>query len=371
MEFNVSTATLEKELAFVQGVAERKATKNATPVLRNLKLEAGEPGTLRIIGSDRTTTLITVFEADVVKPGSALVNAEKFFGLSKQLPKGTVNVQREKNDRVKFKLEEITCRLVGDPVDSYPAVPEPQTPTVEINAEILRTMIHFVLFARTEEESRFDLSCIKLVIDSKAAMMVASNGHRLSVVKNSTIKSKEKVSTLVPGSALQELAKLAAAHEGTVGLKTDDNHAYFTVGHRTLITTLTAGQFPNFKQVLPQHNNMLMKVNAAALLESIRRVGLVATDEHHRVVFSLKGKTLDISANAGSHGDAHERLTVKEYDGEPIEIGFNVKYLADYLAVVGGADLTVKFKDDSTQVEFSPTLTPDTENRYVLCPVRK
>lgn len=370
MEFNVSTATLGKELAYVQGLAERKATKTATPVLRNLKLEAGEPGTLRIIGSDRTTTLITVFEADVVKPGAALVNAETFFKLSKRLPEGTVNVQHEKNDRVRFRLEEITCRLVGDPVDSYPAVPVPQTPSIEINAEVLRTMIQLVLFARTEEESRFDLSCIKLIIDSKAALMVGSNGHRLSIIKNSTIKTKDKVSTLVPGRAFHELAKLAASHEGTVGMKTDENHAYFTVGHRTLITNLTAGQFPNFKQAIPQGNDKVLRVNGAALLESIDRVGLVATDEHHRVVFALKGDRLDISANAGSEGDAHERLKV-EYEGEAVEIGFNAHYLKDYLAVVGGADLTVRLKDDTTQAEFSPNLGEDYEAKYILCPVRK
>jgi len=367
MEFNIDKTVLQKELGFVQAVAEKKGS---TPVLKNVLLRATAPNKLQITGTDKATTLITEIEADVVTEGSALVIADKLFQLTRQLPAGVVNVQRESNDRVRFTLEEIVCRLSGAPVDSFPEIPKPQVPAIEIDGEVMRTMIEFVIFAKTNEESRFDLSSIKMVVDKSAAMLVGTNGHRLSVIKNTSVTSKEKVAVLVPGKALGELAKLAAAHEGSVGLKADDNHAYFTVGHRTLITALTNGQFPDFRQVLPQDNGNILKINGATLLESVNRVGLLATDQHHRISFRIGDGTLTVSANAGEIGDARERLKA-EYTGTPLEVGFNVCYLQDYLAVVGGAELTIKLKDETTQVEFCPALPESYQARYVLCPVRK
>jgi DNA polymerase-3 subunit beta len=369
MEINVDKGALQRELTFLQSVTEKKSGKTGTPVLSNVLLHAEAPNRLRITATDNSTTLITEIEAEVVKPGSALVIADKLFQLTKQLPAGVVNVQHETNDRVRFTLEEIVCRLVGGPVDSFPAIPQAKTPAIDISAEVLRTMIEFVIFARTSETSRFALSSVKFVIDKGAAMMVATNGARLSVIRTTTVTSKEKVTVLLPGKALTELARLAAAHEGSIGFATDENHAYFAVGHRTLITTLTAGQFPDFKAVIPKENDCVLKVGAGALLESVNRVGLVATDQYHRIVFKLGDGGLALSSDAGEVGDARERISA-EYEGSPIEIGFNACYLQDFLSAVGGADLTVKFKDEKTQVEFTPALPAIYSGRYVISPVR-
>jgi len=369
MEFNANTSALKRELSFVQSVTEKKSGKGGTPVLRNVLLQADSPNRLRITGTDNSATLISEIEADVVKPGSALVIGDKLFQLTKNLPDGVVNVQHESNDRVRFTLEEIVCRLVGAPVDSFPAIPQAKTPAVDISAEVLRTMIGFVVFARTDETSRFALSSVKFVVERNAALMVATNGARLSFIKTTTVGSKDKVTVLLPGKALTELAKLAAAHEGNVGFASDENHAYFAVGHRTLITTLTAGQFPDYRAVIPKENDCVLKVGAGELLESVNRVGLVATDEYHRIVFKLGDGGLSLSSNAGEIGDARERLKA-EYTGGPIEIGFNACYLQDFLSAVGGADLTVKFKDERTQVEFTPALPEIYSGRYVISPVR-
>jgi DNA polymerase-3 subunit beta len=266
MEIDIDKAALQRELAFLQSVTEKKSGKTGTPVLSNVLLHAETPDRLRVTALDNSTTLITEIEAEVVKPGSALVIADKLFQLTKQLPAGVVNVRHETNDRVRFTLEEIVCRLAGAPADSFPAIPRAKTPAIDIPAEVLRTMIEFVIFARTSETSRFALSSVKFVVDKGAAMMVATNGARLSVIKTPTVTSKEKVTVLLPGKALTELSRLAAAREGSIGYAADENHAYFACGHRTLITGLTVSQFPDFKAVIPKDNDCVLKVGAGALL---------------------------------------------------------------------------------------------------------
>jgi DNA polymerase III subunit beta len=367
MEFELDKNTLQRELGLINPVIERK--KSALPVLKYLRVETGGQNSILITGSDGDITLMSEVEATVKKEGSALIPCNSFYNLTRQLPSGIVQVKSEANSRVRISIESIHARLAGESVDSFPQTPQFDETNAEMPADVLKTMIEATIFAITQEESRYTLSGAKLIMERTSATMVTTDGHRLALIKNKNVGSKEKVSILIPRKALGELAKLAAAHEGSVAFKVDENHAFFKMGSRSLITRLLAGQFPNYRAAVPTTNDRVVTMSGAELSESINRMSVVATDMHHKVVFNLAQDSLTLEANAGEVGDATERRKVI-YAGDQLKIGFNAEYLRAFLDFVGGADLMVQLRDSSAQAVFIPNLGESWECKMVLCPVR-
>lgn len=367
MEFTIDKAILQKELGVVTPVIERK--NGPMPILKHLRIEANQAGKIRITGSDGDTTLLTEAEARIIKGGACLIPAISFNNLTRQLPAGSINIKAEANDRVKISIEDITARLAGVPVDSFPQTPKTETAGTELPADVLKTMIDATIFSVTTDESRFQLAGAKFIVDTKSAQMISTDGHRLSFIKNIEVGSKQKLSVLIPRKSLSELSKMAGAHDGNVTVQVDENHAIFRFGERTLITRLLAGQFPNYKTAIPQDHERAATMSGAELAESLRRMSVLATDIHHKVVFGLSPNSLTLASTEGELGEAVEKRKIS-YEGNEFKIGFNANYLSDFLNATAGAELTLQLKGSQAQAVFIPNMGPQWDCRFVLCPVR-
>jgi len=370
MQFVVNKQNLQKELGFVQGVVEKK---NTIPVLSNILIESIGETTIRITGTDLDVTIRCDMDADeIITPGSICVQARKLFEIARLLPDAPVNFKREENDWVTVKCDRAKFKMVGISRDAFPEVPSFKSAPTKISAEILKTFIQRTIFAITQEESRYTLSGAKFILDKAGARMVTTDGHRLAYVERkqeSKNGDKETIDTLIPRKTLAELTKLTAGYDGEISLGMDENHLYFEVGPRLLISRMLYGQFPNYEMVMPKNNDKSIEFDSSMLNLAIRRVALMADERSHAIRFHLEPNQLVISSQNAEEGEATESIQA-EYTGDETDIGFNSQYLQDFLNVIGEGKVAFEFKDGNSQAQLSPAENGEYEYKYIVMPMR-
>jgi DNA polymerase-3 subunit beta len=369
MEFTISKTSLQKELGLVQGTVEKK---NTIPALSNILIESVGEGTIRITGTDLDVTLRCETEAEIKIPGSMCVGARKLFDIARVLPDAPVSFRKEENNWATVKCERSNFRIAGIDRDNFPEVPSFKSAPVRLLAGVFKTLIDRTIFAITLEESRYTLSGAKFMLNKTGAKMVTTDGHRLAFVERKDLGTNaptEEIDVLIPRKTLAELTKLTASYEGEIGLGADENHIYFEVGPRLLISRTLTGQFPNYDMVMPKTNDKKAEFDSASLGQAIRRVALMADDRTHAIRFHLTPGSLHISSQTAEEGEARETVTT-EYAGDETEIGFNAAYLQDFLNVLSDGTVAFEFKDGNSQAQLRPASDDGYDYRYVLMPMR-
>jgi DNA polymerase III subunit beta len=370
MQFIVSKQNLQKELGFVQGVVEKK---NTIPVLSNILIESVGESTIRITGTDLDVTIRCDMDAEEISaPGSICVQARKLFEIARLLPDAPVSFKKEDNEWVTVKCDKARFKMVGVAKEAFPEVPTSKSAPTKLSASILKTFIDRTIFAITQEESRYTLSGAKFVLDESGAKMITTDGHRLAYVerKNVTKNSdKAAIDTLIPRKTLAELTKLTTGFDEEISLGMDENHIYFQVGPRLLISRMLYGQFPNYEMVMPKNNDKSVEFDSSVLNHAIRRVALMSDERSHAIRFHLEPNQLVISSQNAEEGEAHETLQA-EYAGEETDIGFNAQYLQEFLNVIGDAKVSFEFKDGNSQAQLHPSENGEYDYKYIVMPMR-
>jgi DNA polymerase-3 subunit beta len=369
MQFVVSKQNLQKELGFVQGVVEKK---NTIPVLSNILIESIGENSIRIIGTDLDVTIRCDTEAEIVSSGSICVQARKLFEIARLLPDAPVSFKKEENDWVTVKCDRAKFKLVGVARDAFPEVPSFKSAPTKIEASILKTFIDRTIFAITQEESRYTLSGAKFMLDNEGARMVTTDGHRLAYVERKEVTKngrEETIDTLIPRKTLAELTKLTSGYEGEISLGMDENHIYFEVGSRLLISRMLYGQFPNYEMVMPKNIDKSIEFDSSSLNLAIRRVALMSDERSHAIRFHLEPNQLVISSQNAEEGEANETIQA-DYTGEEADIGFNAQYLQDFLTVVGDSKVAFEFKDGNSQAQLRPSESGEYDYKYIVMPMR-
>jgi DNA polymerase-3 subunit beta len=165
------------------------------------------------------------------------------------------------------------------------------------------------------------------------------------------------------------LTKLTAGSDEEISLGMDENHIYFQVGPRLLISRMLYGQFPNYEMVMPKNNDKSVEFNSSLLNLAIRRVALMADERSHAIRFHLEPNQLVISSQNAEEGEANETLQT-DYAGEETDIGFNAQYLQEFLNVIGDAKISFEFKDSNSQAQLHPSENGDFDYKYVVMPMR-
>jgi len=370
MQFVVNKQNLQKELAFVQGVVEKK---NTIPVLSNILIESVGESTVRLTGTDLDVTIRCDMDAEeITTPGAICVQARKLFEIARLLPDAPVSFKKEDNEWVTVKCDRARFKLVGVARDAFPEVPSFKSAPTKIQASVLKTFIDRTIFAITQEESRYTLSGAKFVLDEDGAKMVTTDGHRLAYVERKNVTKNggnQTIDTLIPRKTLAELTKLTAGFDGEISLGMDDNHIYFEIGARLLISRMLYGQFPNYEMVMPKNNDKSVQFESSSLNLAIRRVALMADERSHAIRFHLEPNQLVISSQNAEEGEANETVQT-DYAGEETDIGFNAQYLQEFLNVIGDAKIAFEFRDGNSQAQLQPAEKADYDYKYVVMPMR-
>lgn len=369
MQFAINKNALQKELGFVQGVVERK---NTIPVLSNILIESVADNTIRITGTDLDVTIRCETEAEEIKsPGSICLQARKLFDIARLLPDSLVSFRKEENDWVTVECDRSKFKMPGVSKETFPEVPSFKSTPLKLKANFFKSLIDKTIFAITQEESRYTLSGAKFLLDKSGAKMITTDGHRLAYVActETGTESVEEMDVLIPRKTLAELTKLTGDFDGEISLGADENHIYFQVGSRLLISRMLFGQFPNYEMVMPKGNDRSAVFDNLGLSQAVRRVALMADDRSHAIRFHLEPNQLVISSQNAEEGEARETV-VTEYQGDEVEIGFNAQYLQDFLNVIGPGQVAFEFKDANSQAQLRPVSDDNCDYKYIVMPMR-
>jgi DNA polymerase-3 subunit beta len=365
MHLKVGKSTFLKELNLIQGVVEKKST---IPILSNLLLETKDGG-LCIKGTDLDVSISTWCETEIIKEGSNCIQAKKLFEIVRALPDAEIEIKRGDNDQVNIICERSRFRMPGLSKDNFPEIQKFDGPFFAIPAELLKTFIGRTIFAITNEESRYALNGAKFELSEKNVRMVATDGHRLSFIEKNLGLGGGNLDVLIPKKTLAELAKLSSETDDSVEFGHDENHLYFKVGKRLLISRTLSGQFPNYELVLPKENINKMAIESDRVSSAIRRVALMADERSHAIKFEVNDGQVNITSQAAEIGEAGEVLPV-DYAGPSISVGFNAQYLLDFFSVVQDGEVLFEFKDGNSQVQLKEKSEVDYDFRYIVMPMR-
>lgn len=368
MELTIRVPELLKALQRVQGIVEKKTTM---PILANALIKSKGKDAITVSATDLEIGLTADYEARVPKAGAMTLGAKALYDIVRSLPEQTVTLKQASNQWVEIACGKVKYRVVGMAAESFPTLPKfEDVPFFAVDPRSFKEMIEKTLYAVSTDETRYNLTGVycEPVGGSPGLRMVATDGHRLSVIERPTAQAPVmKDGVIIPRKGLTELRKLLDDGEGEARLGFVENSAVFEKGGVTLTMRLVDGRFPDYQQVIPSSSSRRVRIGRQALLDALKRTSLLSPDKAQGVRVDLTSGVLALSANNPDLGEAREELDV-DYDGEPLKIGFNFRYLLDVLGVLGEEKVELELTD-----ELSPgVLRGDGSEGYraVIMPMR-
>jgi DNA polymerase-3 subunit beta len=376
MELVVRKNDLLRELQLFQGIVERK---NTIPILANVLMEA-KGDEVRLLATDLEVALRSKCAASVAKSGALTLPAKKLYEIVRSLPETDVRIAEDKSG-VKVAADRFDSRIQTLPREDFPALPEGgATVTASLPGAALKEMIAKTQFAITGEDTRFFLNGAQFVLRADSMSLVATDGHRLALV---TAKREKKSKdgrgaaadegenkVILPKKTLAELGRLLSeAADAEVKYERGENHLFFEVGGRMLISRMIDGQFPAYERVIPKGNDKHIEFERDRLTNAVKRVALLSNERSRAVKFQIDKGKVDVTSSSPELGEAHETLTV-DYAGAPMQISFNAQYVLDFLSAVTTDVVALDLKDEVSQAVMSPVGREGADYTYVIMPMR-
>jgi len=371
MEFTVNKADLVRELNLSQGVVERKTT---IPILSNVLLEASQDRII-LTATDLELGIRCSAPAKVKHGGAGTIPAKKLLDYTRLLPDADVQIKFTENQWASLTCGRAKTRIAGMSRESFPELPTMPAPLASIPIGLLGVLISKVIFAISAEESRFTLNGALLAFKGDRVTMVATDGHRLSLAEAVNPLGSGDVSyrALLPRKSMQELQKLGSTVENLeepVEFSGDENHLFFQVGGRLLISRKLTGNFPDFERVLPKSHAHSVEFDRDELRASIERVAQFSDERSRAIKIRFVDNEATIHSSTSESGESEESLPV-EYNGPTVEIGYNANYLMEFLRALPEAKVAFHFKDAQSAGELRPGgEVVGATYRYVVMPMR-
>ena len=371
MKVTVERAQLLKSLGHVHRVVERR---NTIPILANVLIRA-EKSSLNLKATDLDLEVIESIAAEVAPGGSTTVPAHMFYEIVRKLPDGSQVVLEASGDRAVLAIRAGRSRFTLQtlPESDFPDLAAgDMTHKFTLSAADVKKLINKTQFAISTEETRYYLNGIYLHVagSGKNATLraVATDGHRLAQAELAVPSGAAGMpGVIVPRKTVGEVQRLIEDNEGEVTIELSSAKIRFSIGDVVLTSKLIDGTFPDYGRVIPSGNDKELVVDKKDFEAAVDRVSTVSSERGRAVKLSLSGGKLMLSVTNPDSGSATEELEV-EYDSDPIDIGFNSRYLLDIASQLDGEVAVLKLADPG-----SPTLIEDKDAKgalYVLMPMR-
>ena len=362
MKFTITREQLQEGLAAVAAAIPAKTT---LPVLANVLVEASKQGGgLRLSGTDLDIAVSTTVPAEVDADGAVTLPAKKLVDIARELPSGPVRVTAAGEARVSIESGRSKFKLLGLPREEFPSFPAVKFDKAwKAAAGVVHKLVGHVAFAASTEESRPILNGVLWELRPDRMRMVATNGHRLAKM-DVPATGGSTADLIVPPKALEQIRRLYAG-DAEIELAKSDNHIGFRAGGTLVFSRLIEGPYPNYEQVIPRENDKHATVDKMAMAAALRRMSVVASDQTHRIRLTLGGSMLKFSVESPDLGAANEELEV-EYDGDPLEIGFNAQYLLELLRYMPTDEVKMTFKAPERAATIQPLGNEDTPDYLCL-----
>lgn len=317
----------------VRLVSRAVSARTSLPILEHLLMTA-EDDRLRITATDLEIGMECYVEARVIEPGSMTAPAKIIAELLGSLPEADVAIAIDNDYNVSIKCAASDFSLKSLPPEEFPKLPDVVGETsFTVDRDVLMAGVKKTAFAVAVDESRLILTGILMQVGESGIKLVSTDTHRLCVLDVPLIESHGATNAIVPGRALNELARVIGEEQGTVSVSISTNQIKFTADDIVLVSRLIDGKFPNFERVIPAEHTKTLIIPTQQLEQSLRRASIVVRDNANRIVMQADNDILIITAENGSVGSAHEEIKIVK-DGEDTAMAFNSKYLLDVLGVI-------------------------------------
>ncbi len=374
MELVVRKIDLLRELQLFQGIVERK---NTIPILANVLIEAAGDE-VKFLATDLEVGLRSKCSASVTKGGSLTLPAKKLYEIIKALPETDVRIEEDKGG-VKVAADRFDSRMQTLPREDFPTLPEASgTYSATLPRDVLRQMVSKTQFAITGEDTRYFLNGALFILRPDSMVLVSTDGHRLALISvprdtsaatGTAGAEEEEVRVILPRKTLLELGRLLAEGEGDIHYERGENHLFFEIAGRLLISRMIDGQFPAFERVIPKTNDKRIEFDRDRLTSAVKRVALLSNERSRAVKFLIESGKVEIASSSPEFGEAKEVLMV-DYGGTPVTICFNAQYVLDFLSVADTDTVCLEFKDEMSQAVMKPVNAEGYEYTYVIMPMR-
>lgn len=365
MNLTTSRESLLRPLQTVIGVVERRQTM---PILANV-LMVVKDDSLSVTATDLEVELVAESTIDDVKvPGDITVPGRKLLDICRALPdESTVHLQMD-GDRLVLKSGRSRFVLSTLAAADFPVIDD-----IEANREIslgqadVRRLLDKTHFSMAQQDVRYYLNGLLLEIGEGLVRAVATDGHRLALAEMEVDDQPDAVQqVIIPRKGIMELQRLLGDGE-SITLSIGTNHIRAKIDDIRFTSKLIDGRFPDYDRVIPKPEGNTLTASREYLRNALQRAAILSNEKYRGIRLDLGSKSLRIQANNPDHEEAHDEIEV-DYDGESMEIGFNVNYLLDALAAVETDEVEVGFVDaNSSCVIHSPG---NEEAKFVVMPMR-
>jgi DNA polymerase-3 subunit beta len=370
MKVTVERSELLKSLGHVHRVVERR---NTIPILANVLIRA-DKGKLSMKATDLDLEITDSIAAEISPGGATTVPAHMFYDIVRKLPEGSQIVIEGSGDRAVLSIRAGRSRFTLQtlPESDFPDLAAGEmTHKFSLPAVDLKRLIDKTQFAISTEETRYYLNGIYLHVPAgknPSLRAVATDGHRLAQVELPLPDgAKGMPGIIVPRKTVAEVQRLIETGEGEVGIELSAGKIRFSIGNAVLTSKLIDGTFPDYGRVIPANNDKSLIVDKKDFEAAVDRVSTVSSERGRAVKLSITSGRLVLSVTNPDSGSATEEIEV-DYDADPLDIGFNSRYLLDIAAQIEGEVAVLKLADPG-----SPTLIQDKDAKgalYVLMPMR-
>jgi DNA polymerase-3 subunit beta len=339
------------------------SSRGAVQVLSGVEVRA-EGSAVRLAATDMELSLRTSVPADVGVEGTVVVPGRLLADLVRLLPADDVALELSPQEgTLGIRSGAHSSRLNVYAAEDFPRLPDTDVAIQEVDAEALVTTIDQVARSASRDESRPVLTGILVRFEGAKLVMAATDSYRLSVKETELSAPGPELEAIIPARALGELTRLVG--EGPVRLGVNENHVVFGTGDSWLTTRRIDGQFPNYKQLLPETFELELALPRAELLGIVRRAAVVAQRNTPLRLRFAEGE-LTVAAQSQDYGETSESLPAP-YTGEPLEIGFNADFLREGLESIGSETVTLQLINP-----LRPGLLTDPSDAfwYLIMPIR-
>ena len=362
--------TCEKSM-LVQGlnIAGRTvAQKSSLSVIEGILCKAGL--NLSLTGYNMETAITYDIEADVADPGQCILPAKLFGDIVRRLPEGPVTVVVSDDYKVSIRAGFASFTISAESADDYPELPDVNSGRpIQIPQNKLKELISGTIFAVSENQGRPIHTGVKFEVTESAITAIAVDGFRLA---RRTYHPEEgtgrELSFVVPAAGLKEVEKIVADVEDMASFTLGTKHILFQIGNATLVCRLLEGEFLDWRRVVPTNCPIKLVANVGDLSSSVERVGLIVSEKYKspiRCVFSHNELLMRTNTTIGA---AEDKCSLAG-DGKELEIGFNVRYLADALKVVPSEEVTLELTNGLSPIVLTP-VDDKYDFAYMVLPVR-
>ena len=362
MKFSIAKDKLLEGLQTVQNVV---STRTTLPILSNVLIRA-EDGALSLTTNDLDVGMRCSVEAKIEKAGGTTLPARRLAGIVKELPVAEVQVEVDGKNTASIRCGPSFFKMMGLAEEEFPALPKLETAKgFTLKQKDLKDALRKTSYGMSTDETRYVLNGILFAFKENKLTLVATDGRRLALVDlEAEFPRSNEVDVVVPAKCIAELQRLLG-DEGDVKLSVGENQIAFEAGGRLLVSKLIEGNYPNYRQVIPQESRERVTIEREQLLNAVRRVALLSSEKSNSVKLNFTKNNLEITANTPEIGEARESLAIN-YKSKEFSVAFNPGFLMDPLRNLTDEEIHLEVSD-----EMSPgVIKITTPFLYVLMPMR-